>query len=355
MDKKNRWQTVGILAAAAMGLWLFLWLLGPVLLPFFVGFVIAKAADPAVRTLSSRGRLPRWLASGLCVTAVYAILALGLFFLGKVLLRELESFLRNLPSLVRSLAEPVGRVENWLVNMTGHFPDGIGDALQEGVTEFFQSGAGVVQKLYTWLFNLASDLLTKVPDMALFLLTAVLSSFMISAELPRLLELWTKKAPAAWQRRAEAVRRKLKGTLGGWCKAQLKLMAVTFLILTVGFLLLRVDYPLLFSTSIALIDALPVFGTGTILIPWGVISFLRGDTVRGVGLLCVYGAASLTRTALEPRMIGKQIGLDPLLTLLALYAGYHFFGVIGMILFPIAAILAKQFWNHMEQKMDTGQ
>lgn len=352
MGKQKRWQTLGVLAASAVGLWLFLWLLGPVLLPFLAGFLVAKLADPAVRTLSRR--LPRWLATGLCVTAVYGVLGAGLYFLCRVLCGELEGFLQSLPSLVQSLAGPVGRLEHWLLNLTGRFPDGIGQALQEGVSDFFESGAGVVQKLYTWLFNFASDLLMKVPDLALFLLTAVLSSFMLSAELPQLLELWHEKAPAPWQRRTEAVIRKLKGTFGGWCKAQLKLMAVTFLILTAGFLFLRVDYPLLFSTAIALIDALPVFGTGTILIPWGLLAFLRGNTFLGVGLLCVYGAAALTRTALEPRMIGKQIGLDPLMTLLALYAGYHFFGVLGMIVFPIAAILAKQFWNHMEGKIDNG-
>ncbi len=350
MGKQKRWQTVLLLAGCALGVWLFLWLLGPVLLPFAVGFVIARLADPPVRMLSGRCRLPRWAASGLCVTAVYGLLCLGLYFLCKVLCGELEGFVRALPGLLRSLAGPVGQVEQWLLQVTSRFPDGIGAALREGVEEFFQSGAGLVQKLYTWLFDFVSALLVKVPDMALFLLTAVLSSFMLSAELPQLEALWTKKAPPSWRRRTEAVLRRLKGTLGGWCKAQLKLMAVTFLILTAGFLFLRVEYPLLFGLAISLIDALPVFGTGTILIPWGFLAFLQGNMFLGVGLLCLYGASALTRTALEPRMIGKQIGLDPLATLLALYAGYHFFGILGMVLFPIGAILAKQFWNHMEQK-----
>lgn len=350
MGNQKRWQTVVLLIGGVLGAWLFLWLLGPVLLPFAVGFVIAKLADPAVRTLSGRLRLPRWAASGLCVTAVYGLLGLGLYFLCKVLCGELEGFVRALPGLLRSLAGPVGRLEQWLLSITSRFPDGVGAALQEGVADFFQSGAGVIQKLYTWLFDFASALLMKVPDMALFLLTAVLSSFMLSAELPQLAALWKEKAPASWQRRTEAVIRRLKGTLGGWCKAQLKLMAVTFLILTAGFLFLRVEYPLLFGVAIAVIDALPVFGTGTILIPWGLLAFLQGNMFLGVGLLCLYGAAALTRTALEPQMIGKQIGLDPLATLLALYAGYRFFGVLGMVLFPIGAILAKQFWNHMEQR-----
>ena len=142
---------------------------------------------------------------------------------------------------------------------------------------------------------------------------------------------------------------RLKNALGGWIKAQLKLMGITFLILTAGLLLLGVEFSILFAGLISLIDALPVFGVGTVLIPWAVISFLRQDTYRAVGLLILYGAAALTRTSLEPRLIGKQIGLNPLITLLAMYAGYRLCGIVGMILFPVRAILLRQFLELLDK------
>ena len=92
--------------------------------------------------------------------------------------------------------------------------------------------------------------------------------------------------------------------------------------------------------------ALPVFGTGTILIPWALALFLQGETKTGVGLVILYGAAALSRQALELRLVGKQVGLNPVLTLLALYTGYRLLGVGGMIVFPIAAMLFKQLWDH---------
>lgn len=92
-------------------------------------------------------------------------------------------------------------------------------------------------------------------------------------------------------------------------------------------------------------DALPVFGAGTILIPWGVISFLRGVPSLGIGLLALYALCAVGRAFLEPRFLGKQIGLDPLLTLVALYAGFRFFGILGMILLPVAIILLKQLYE----------
>ena len=112
--------------------------------------------------------------------------------------------------------------------------------------------------------------------------------------------------------------------------------------------LLRQRYALLLAALIAAVDALPVFGVGTVLLPWAAVALLRGETAAGLGLLLTYGAASLTRTALEPRFLGRQIGLSPLLTLASMYAGFRLYGILGMILLPVAVILAKQIYELAE-------
>lgn len=350
MDKKRLWRKIGLVTVSVLGGGALLWLLGPVLLPFGVGAVIAAAAEPA----ASRLPMPRWAASGICVTAVYLLAGTAIWLLCRTLCGELAGFVRGLPAVAQSLAGPVEQLKEWLLGLTERFPDGIAKALREGVTDFFRSGAGIAGRIYEWIFDFASSVLKKVPDLALFFLTAVLSSFMICAQRPRLLRLWEQKAPPVWQSRIRSGAKRVKNIFGGWCKAQLKLMGVTFLVLTAGFLVLGVRYPLLFGVAISLIDALPVFGTGTILIPWGLVMFARGNTFLGTGLICLYGGAALLRTALEPRLLGKQIGMDPLLTLLVLYAGYRFFGVLGMLLFPLGAMLVKQFWGQMEKRIDNG-
>lgn len=350
MDKKRIWRKIGLSTVWIIGGGVLLWILGPVLLPFGVGAAVAAAAEPAAARLP----LPRWAASGICVTAVYLVSGAAVWFLCRTLCAELSGFVGGLPAAVQSLAGPAQQLRDWLLRLAERFPDGVGKALREGVTEFFQSGAGLAGRIYEWVFDVASSVLKKLPDLALFILTAVLSSFMICAQRPRLLKLWQQKAPPLWQQRVLAGSKRVKGIFGGWCKAQLKLMGITFLVLTAGFLVLRVRYPLLFGVGISLIDALPVFGTGTILIPWGLFMFAKGNTFLGTGLICLYGGATLLRTALEPRLLGKQIGMDPLMTLLVLYAGYRFFGVLGMLLFPLAAMLVKQFWSYGEKRIDNG-
>lgn len=345
MQISNFWRRVLRLAGLAAAGAAAVWLLGPVLLPFALGLGLARAAEPAVWLLQKRCRLPRWLAAGLCVSGAYVLLLGAGWLLCRILCREVWDFLRSVPELAGSLAGPARELEQRLLRMAARFPDGLGAALTAGVEEFFRSGAGLGQRIYDWLFDFASGLLAKLPDLALFLLTAVLSSFMLSAKLPQLRSLWQSLEGRSWHGRLQALGKTLKRTVGAWLLAQSKLMLVTALLLTAGFLILRVDYALLFGLGIAFLDALPVLGTGIILIPWSLTQFARGDSFLGTGLLLLYGAAALTRTALEPRLLGRQMGLDPLLTLLALYAGYRLVGVAGMILFPIGALAAKQFWE----------
>ena len=177
-----------------------------------------------------------------------------------------------------------------------------------------------------------------------FLFTAVLSSFLFAPRLPAIRAFLGARLPASWKRVLLRTGRQLRLGLGGWLKAQLTLMAVTAVIVTFGLMLVGVSYPLLFGLTVAVVDALPVFGSGTVLIPWSLVCFFQGDCRRGLGLLLLYGAAALTRAALEPRLVGKHMGLSPLLTLFSLYAGFRIFGVAGMILLPLLVLLLRQFW-----------
>ena len=352
MEPQKMWQTALYTAAAAAGGWLLLRFLGPVLLPFGLGLLMALAVQPVIGWLEKRLELPRWVLAGAAVAALDLALIALVYILCRLLCRELLELAKTLPALLRSLEAPAQAVEQRLLSLTARFPDGVASALRDGVSEFFRSGAGLASKAYDGAFSLASGLLKKLPDLALFLLTAFLSGFMFASKLPKLTSFWSKTAPDQLKTRLKGFLLRLKTTFGGWFKAQIKLMLISTLVLTAGFLILGVGHSLLLAAGIALIDALPVLGTGLILIPWGLWMFLQGDTFLGAGLLCLYGAAALIRTALEPRLLGKQMGLDPLLTLLALYAGYRFFGVLGMILFPMAAMLLSQFWTHMEKKID---
>ena len=150
--------------------------------------------------------------------------------------------------------------------------------------------------------------------------------------------------PGTWQERLGRVSGGLKTAFGGWLRAQGLLMLLTFGELALGFLLLRVEPALLLAGLTALVDALPVFGVGTVLLPWGAAALLLGDVRLGLGLLLLYGVVTLVRSLLEPRLVGKRVGLPPLAALACMYVGFRAFGVVGMVLAPLAGVLARQLW-----------
>ena len=316
--------------------WLGLRYLGPVLLPFGLGAGVALAAEPVVARLGRR--LPRGAAAGIGVTLSFAILALLVTGLCALVVRELGLLAQVLPELLEAAKGGMASLELFLTDLVARAPEDLRPLLIAQVEELFSDGSALLDKGTGVLLKLASGVLTALPDSALGLGTGLIASYMISAKLP------------AWQDRLRAHPlatrleglKGMKGAVLGWLKAQLKLCAVTWAVLTVGFFLLKVRHAPLWALGAAAVDAFPILGTGAVLVPWSLISFLQGDRGRAFGLLALYAAAAVLRTLLEPRLVGRQLGLDPLLTLLALYGGYRLWGLPGMLLAPLLAVVGTQ-------------
>jgi sporulation integral membrane protein YtvI len=210
------------------------------------------------------------------------------------------------------------------------------------VSALFSGGSAVLDKGFSYVLGLAGTLLSQVPDSALNLGTGVISGFMISARLPAIRRWFRSRISREKLRPLLQTLRRLRRTMGAWILAQLKLAGVTLLILAAGFLILRIPYGPLWAVGVALVDAFPVLGTGTVLLPWALISYLQGDRARAVGMAAIYLVISLTRSMLEPKLVGRHLGLDPLVTLIALYVGYKLWGLAGMILSPLLAVTMVQ-------------
>lgn len=342
MKSRRIWRTGLIALGILAGAWAFAALLLPVLWPFLIGLAVSLLAEKPVRLLQTRARFPRWLASGVCVLTLFVLLFGGAFFLCRLLCTEAADLARQLPQLAEGLAPPVLRLKDRLLSLAEKLPDGLGKGLRAGVESFFQNGAGFGSKLYESLFSWASGVIGRLPDAVLFTVTAVLSSFMLSGELPAIRTWLRKLARPEWLEKLQHLGGHVRTTLGGWLRAQLKLMGITFLILNVGLLLLRVRYPLLAALVITVVDALPVFGTGTVLLPWAAACLLLGQAPRAVALAALYAVISAVHSFLEPKVMAAQAGLPPLAALAAMYAGFRAFGVAGMILLPVALLFVKQ-------------
>lgn len=338
MTKGSIWRFVTVLGVFGL-VWMAIRYLFPIFLPFFLGWVLACAAEPGVKFLKGKLRLPRGVASFGAVTLCLVLVTSIVWLLAAVCYREMVALAGGLPGAVEELSAGVGKMRDSVLSVAKRAPEPLAEPLERTVSDLFAGGSVLLEKAAEALFSAAGSVVGWLPGGALLVGTAVISAFMISAQMPALAA-WVRTG-SLWQR-LEPQLSKLRKVILGWLRAQAKLSAVTLGIALAGFLLLRIEHAFLWAAVTALVDAVPMLGTGTVLIPMAVVAFLRGQSVRGIGLLGLYVTAMVTRSALEPRMVGGQLGMNPLLTLLALYAGYQIWGVPGMILSPILAVMAVQ-------------
>lgn len=325
-----------------LGAWLTLRFLFPLFSPFVLGSILALAAEPIVSTLHRRGHIPRAVSSGIGVSMTFCLLAMLLLLLCAFLVRELKTLAGVLPSLEQTVSSGFSLIQSWLLDLSAHTPQSIQPVLRENVSALFSDGAALFDKATGYLLGFAGNLLSHVPDSALSLGTTVISAFLISAKLPGIRSWLLGRIPKERLRALVRTGCRVRTVFCGWLAAQIKLMGVTFLILFLGFVILRIPYALLWALGVCLVDSLPVLGTGTILLPWALVCFLQNDGARAIGIAGIYIVVTLTRSMLEPKLLGRHLGLDPLVTLMALYAGYKLWGITGMFLAPILAVTAIQ-------------
>lgn len=317
--------------------WLGLKYLLPIVFPFLLGVLLALAAEPMVRHLSKK--IPRPAAAIVGVAATLFLVCVVLFFLIALLVREIGLLARALPDLGQAAQGGLHALEGFLLRLTSKTPDGVAPLLSQAVSGFFSNGNAIVDQLLQRLPSVATSLLGWIPGSAIALGTGILSGFMVSVRLPAIKSRLRRLRSAEYLKQYLPVLRQVRSALAGWLKAQLKLILLCFLIVGSGLFLLKVPYALVWGFLIAFVDAIPILGTGTVLLPWSLVCLLQGQSVKAIGLLGIYVVAVLSRSILEPKLVGKHLGLDPLITLGALYAGFQIWGIPGMLLSPMLCVV----------------
>lgn len=329
-----------VVLALAVGAWITVRYALPVVLPFLLGACVALGAEPTVALLHRKLHLRRWAAAGLGVTAVLVLLLALVLLIVALLVRQAGHLTRILPELTEAAQQGLNRTQLWLTELACRAPEGLQPMLHRATQELFSGSGAAVSRVTDGIISLLSGALARIPNGALGISTGILAAYMISARLPGLRAAARVALPEQFRSKYLPAMKELKHSLLGWITAQLKLSAITAALLILGFWALQIPHGPLWAVLTALVDALPVLGTGAVLLPWAIICLLQGRTVRAVGLLGIYAVVWLVRSVLEPKLIGKQLGLDPLLTLGSMYAGYRLFGLPGLILSPVAAVCA---------------
>lgn len=356
---KTDWQRLASqLICAAIGLaaaYLAVKYLLGALLPFLLAWGVGLIVSPAARWLADKSGLPRgvWVA---------IILVFGLGSVSGVLWLAVDRLIFETGALLSRLGEiRASDIAEMLDGVISRLPllsdlaGGGGDDRTQFIGMLMDAMSGVLSRLGGVLSSFAMRTVTGLPQGLLALTVTVVACFYFSLQLDAihaaLSALLPERARCRLASGDGALSRRVTRGIARYLRAYLILFAMTFGELLVGFLILGVDYALLVALIVAVVDLLPVLGTGTVLVPWAVWCFISGQAGRGVGLLVLYGVITVLRQVAEPHIVGGSFGMHPLVSLMAMYVGFSLFGVVGMIVFPTVLVLIG-IWRPWEASSD---
>lgn len=215
------------------------------------------------------------------------------------------------------------------------------DEITNNIGDLLANLSESLSKLLNSIIKGAYITAVSIPESLIFTLVTIISTYFITSDRERISRFFSSQFPEKWINQAKSIIANMFSALIGYVKAQLIIMMITFTELFIGLTIIGIKYALLLAFVISLLDALPILGAGGFLIPWSIYSFFTGDIRLGIYLLVLYGIVLIVRQSIEPKILGQQIGIYPLVTLISMYAGLKLFGFLGFILGPITILLFK--------------
>ncbi|NLG88591.1 MAG: sporulation integral membrane protein YtvI [Clostridiaceae bacterium] len=306
-------------------------------IPFIIAFILSSLIEPIINFMEKKIKIPRKIGTVLSLLLVFSILGTILGLIISRLVKEIVNVYNQINEIFGSMQYFFDAVIERVNNIYISLPKTISDTIDK----YFADAASNVREWLTPLVAKITGFTLSLPQVLVFIVVTILATYFMSSDKHRINRFLDRQFPVQWMERTREVLNKLFSALFGWLRAQLILMTVTFTELTVAFLIMRIENALLLALLIAVIDALPVFGVGTVLIPWGIIEIFAGNYQRGFSLLLIYIIVLVVRQLIEPKIVGEQIGIHPLLTLFAMYTGLQLMGVIGMIVGPVLMVITK--------------
>lgn len=313
-------------------------------MPFVVGFILSLIANPVVKFLEKKIKIKRKYGSVIMIVAVIGMIVLLCYGAGTLLATGLNGFSEYLPTMYQNAGHELTEATNQLQNILNKIPftkdldvSKLGTSLEELITDLM---SGSKEPTFTAISGFAKS----IPDILVSVIVGLLATYFFIADKDKLHDMALQYIPNSFLSHVGHIYRQLVTVVGGYFKAQFKIMGVIYVVVWVGLIILDVNYAWLIGFGIAVLDMLPVFGTGTVLCPWAVIKFFSGNYATAVGMIILYLVNLVVHQLIQPKLVGDSVGMNPFAALLFMFIGYRVSSVVGMILaIPFGMILINLY------------
>lgn len=309
-------------------------------LPFVIGWIVAMIANPLVKFLERKVNIVRKWSSVAIIILVLGGVFLAVYFAGAALVNQTRTFVHDLPELSKNFESIVTNMAVQLHQRYKFIPEQAIEAVENFLLHLDENINALIGNVEIPSLSSASNIVKAVGDIFFNVIVAIISSYFFIAEKDLIEEKLKKVSPRSLVEYCTMISSNFKQALGGYFKAQLKIMVVIMAILYIGFRIMGVNYSFFLAFGIAFLDFLPVFGTGAVIWPWAVFDLFNGNYSDAIFLMVIYLLCQIIKQVLQPKMVGDSVGMSPLTTLIFLYIGYKIKGILGIIIgIPIGMIL----------------
>ncbi len=332
---------------------------GPKLLsffyPFVIAFIISMIANPLVRFMEKKVKIVRKHGSAIIIIVVLAGVFGVLYLVGALLVKEVTALIENASDIAQAMIDMMDTISLRMAKIFAIMP--------EGIRNFFEGFSQDAENYLSSFLNgielpnipQVSSYVKNVANAILMVIITILATYFFIADRDNLAEKANKILPDSFKRGYKMVAENFKNAVGGYFKAQFKIMLVLVVIMFIAFEFMKVDYSFLLALGIAFLDFLPVFGTGAVFWPWAIVDLITGSYLHAVFICILYLVCQLVKQILQPKMVGDSIGLNPFAALIFMFIGYRLGGVFGMILgIPIGMVLVSCYERGMFERIIKG-
>ncbi len=309
-------------------------------LPFVIGWIVSLIANGPVKFLESKIKFKRKAGSAVMIVLILALIVLLGYGAIAFLADQTTGFAQNFVAKWPEWEKDIDNFGHRIAQMTSPI-SGSKSLPLEGLGRTFEDYmSNMVSSLGTPSVNLISGIAKSLPTVIVSAIMSLLSAYFFTVERNGLVDGFSKKMPENLKKNLDSAKKVLTGAVGGYLKAQLKIELWVYVITVIGLYIIRIDYALIVGLLIALLDILPFFGAGLIMVPWSIFLFINGNIFAAVGMLITWGVGQLVRQIIQPKIVGDSVGLSPIPTLFLLYIGYMAASFIGMIIaIPVGMII----------------
>lgn len=322
------------------------------LMPLIVAWIVAMIANPIIRFLEKRIKIMRKHGSALVIILVLAALIAAFYRLAVLVASQFSSWVTELPEVYDSVTQNLQHLFRLLHQKYNIIPADVKlafDQRENMLDSYIQKAIdGLLKMVKSGSLSKVSSLASSLMDFLVYAILTILASYFMTVEKDHFTKLLQEKTPAGVQRIWDKIKKIFIRAIGGYFKAHFQIMIVIFFITVIPFAFMGISYSGLLAVVIAIVDFLPFFGAGTVLVPWAVYRLVTGSYTYAAILFVIYVVVLIVRQALEPKLIGDNIGTSPFETLVFMLVGYRLAGMLGLIVgIPVGMILMECYREGM--------